>query len=72
MDSETLDAMLKVLKTNGVSTFRSKQEENYIEIVFKDDVVEIEEEEPERSPAGFRPAPNVGLKFESFEEAEKA
>lgn len=72
MDAETLDAMLKVLKTNGVQSFRSKQEENYIEIVFKDTLIEIEEEEPAQSPVGFRSAPNVGLKFESFEEAEKS
>ena len=71
MNSEVLDSMLKVLKANGVQSFRSKKEEDYIEIVFKDTIVEIEDEEPVTNPVGFK-SNNIGLKFEPLNRPSRA
>lgn len=68
MDSETLDAMLKVLRDNKVSHFRTKNgEDSFLEIVFKDDVVVMEDQEEEvKAPKPYG-GTNIGLKFESFD-----
>ena len=75
-DAEDLSTMLKILKEHGVSCFRSKMEdEKFIEIVFKDAKVEVEVDEDEDEPVvdtkkGPYSGTNIGLTFESFEDAD--
>ena len=72
MESSNLAEILKVLKEHGVAVYRNKNEDNILEIVFKDsaaisEIEDAEEHTAKASPPGVYSGSTIGLKFESFD-----